>query len=278
MKQHLPSNDKASFQDIPVVLSGQFDQRHMRKYLKKTVAETTVDQEVKSTLQEIANTYTSALIKYITSYFISGQNPSRINTALPSWIALSRDAFDFTTEAQHREESFTKLMHTMIQPFTEGEMEVGAFQYSMLLARAKTLMEEDAKESAAPQSLKSLIYRLCTSPKLYVGCELAITVMLYNLCCSTSECGIESMISAIGANNSKDRPLGLSQLQSEIMIRKNGPHPLHHKTTEFLINALTSHFGGGPGKWTFVRRVNEVEVSRVIKRHMKSVPEPKLSW
>ena len=155
---------------------------------------------------------------------------------------------------------------------------VALFQYSMLLARVQTLIDEDAAESENPQSLKSLIYKLCTSPKLYTGCELTITVMLYNLGCPTSECGIESLISAVGENNSKDRPLAIPQLEREIMIRRNGPHPLHHNTTEFLLSALTRHFGGPPGKWTFARTLSDVEVSRVIKRHMNSVPEPKLPY
>ena len=48
-------------------------------------------------------------------------------------------------------------MDTMIQPYTEGEIEVASFQYSMLLARVQTLIDEDAAESENPQSLKSLI-------------------------------------------------------------------------------------------------------------------------
>ena len=86
--------------------------------------------------------------------------------------------------------------------------------------------DNDRKENKI--SLKSIVYRICTTPALYSGCELAFTVMLYTICVAVSECGIESLISTIAQFNSSSRPLSLSQLESEVNIRKNGPHPLHH--------------------------------------------------
>ena len=140
-----------------------------------------------------------------------------------AWNFMVRLA-EFQSKA--REESFDKLMKTLIQPFTESEVNVAKFQYSMLLSRAETLLEED---SDCQQSLKSLIYRICTSSKLYTGCELAISVMLLNLGSSTSECGMESLISSLKDNNSVDRPITLPQLHKELLIRKNGPARYNHQ-------------------------------------------------
>ena len=65
--------------------------------------------------------------------FIDGDNPSRINTKTTEWISLAKDAFDFSSKSQEdRTESFMKLMSTtMIQPYTEKEVEVGTFQYAL---------------------------------------------------------------------------------------------------------------------------------------------------
>ena len=43
------------------------------------------------------------------------------------------------------------------------------------------------------------------------------------------------------------------QLQCEMMVRVNDPHPLHYSTTEFLTTSLQEHFKGGPEKWNFVK-------------------------
>ena len=240
--------------------------------------EHTISQEVKNTLKEIAETYIKHLLEYIDGYFFNGKNPSNVNTALPSWILLARDSFDFKMkkERKAREESFDKLMKTLIQPFTEGEVNVAKFQYSMLLSHAETLLEED---SDCQQSLKSLIYRICTSSKLYTGCELAISVMLLNLGSSTSECGMESLISSLKDNNSVDRPITLPQLHKELLIRKNGPHPLHATTTKFLHDALYRHFGSGPAKWRFITGTYAaVDISQVITRHIRDAPPPKMTF
>ena len=176
-----------------------------------------------------------------------------------------------------RIESFAKLLETLIQPLTEKEQELARFQYNLLLARVNTVLNEDSKLSSKPQPLQSIIYRLCTSKELYKGCELAIAVMLYNIGCTTSECGMESLISAIGENNNVNRPLSIHQLQKEMIIRTNGPHPLHPTTMKLLETALHAHFGGGPEKWTFTKGTSSTETSRVISRHIKSLPESKLS-
>ena len=38
-----------------------------------------------------------------------------------------------------------------------------------------------------------------------------------------------------------------------MMVQENGPHPLHHSTTEFLTNSLQENLKGGPEKWNFVK-------------------------
>ena len=278
MKTNLPNNQRSTFLTIPVTLTGEFENRHMRRYLTKNQVKTSIDEEVKAAMKEISKTYIAALIKYINGYFINGNNPSRINTKEPLWIKLAKDSFDFITSIskEQRSKSFTNLMATtMIQPYTEKEIEVATFQYQILLERVKTLIEEDSKNSS-PQPLKTIIYRLCSTKNLYKQCELAITIMLFNLGCSTSECGMESLISSLGETNSKDRPISIETLQNEMMIRKNGPHPLHPSTKNFLISALNTYFGGGPEKWNFTKATTSVEASIVINRLKNRVPEPKL--
>ena len=100
----------------------------------------------------------------------------------------------------------------------------------MLLSRAENIIRDDGD---SPQNLKSIIYRLCTVPELYKGCELSISVMLSNLSCITSECGMESLISTIKDNNSIDRPLSIEQLHHEIMIRKMAPIPCTQQPPSF---------------------------------------------
>ena len=233
MKTNLPNNQRSTFLTIPVTLTGEFENRHMRRYLTKNQVKTSIDEEVKAAMKEISKTYIAALIKYINGYFINGNNPSRINTKEPLWIKLAKDSFDFTTSIskEQRSKSFTNLMATtMIQPYTEKEIEVATFQYQILLERVKTLIEEDSKNSS-PQPLKTIIYRLCSTKNLYKQCELAITIMLFNLGCSTSECGMESLISSLGETNSKDRPISIETLQNEMMIRKkcSPPSPSFYK-------------------------------------------------
>ena len=169
-----------------------------------------------------------------------------------------------------REESFAQLMTTMVQPFTDKECCVAEHQYRMLLSRVEKLLKEDSDPT---QSLKSIIYRLGTAPTLYQGVELARCVMM-NIGCATSEC----WISAMKDNNSVDRPLSIDQLHHEIVIRKNGPHPLHPATTQFLLDALYRHFGGGAACWTFIRSsfFHNVEDSQVISRHIHDAPQYKL--
>ena len=106
----------------------------------------------------------------------------------------------------------------------------------MLLSHVEKLLQDDGDSL---QSLKSIVYRLGTSEKLYRGCELAISVMLSNIGCSTSECGMESLISAMKDNYSVFRPLSINQLHHELMIRINGPQPLHPSTTKFLLSTDT---------------------------------------
>ena len=97
--------------------------------MKKSAAEEeeiTINSEVKDTMKVIANTYLKSLIQFINGYFVNGNNPSKCDTKLPEWIPLSRDAFQFTATADEsvRQESFSKLITTLVQPFTEGEITV----------------------------------------------------------------------------------------------------------------------------------------------------------
>ena len=69
----------------------------------------------------------------------------------------------------------------MVQPLPEKDSEAAIFQYNILLARAAALVEE-----GKTTSLKSVMYRLCTCPHLYTGCELAILVMLHNVSSASS--------------------------------------------------------------------------------------------
>ena len=126
----------------------------------------------------------------------------------------------------------------------------------------------------------SILYRLSTSPDLYTGCELAVFVMLYNTSMAVSECGMESLISTIEQSNDKAGPISLPQLHSEVNIRKNGPHPLHRTTEQFLYDSLYRLFGGGPEKWNFTRTTITTKLgpqhSIVITRLMNNAPNPKL--
>ena len=279
MKNNIPSDSRPTFLKIPVVMQGEFDNRPLRRYMTKKVnkEKRTINSEVKRILKKIADTYITLLIKHIDGYFFNGDNPSGVVTEVPLWIKLSKKAFNFKEEIsiQKRQESFAQLLTTLVQPLSEKECDVANFQYRMLLSRAENIIRDDGD---SPQNLKSIIYRLCTVPELYKGCELSISVMLSNLSCITSECGMESLISTIKDNNSIDRPLSIEQLHHEIMIRKNGPHPLHPATTKFLLDALYRHFGGGSSAWSFIRRsyFHKDEESQVISRHIRDVPPYKL--
>ena len=77
------------------------------------------------------------------------------------------------------------------------------------------------------------------------------SVTLFNIGCTSSKCGMESLISSIGDNNS-NQPISIYQLQKEKVIRKNGPYPLHPATTKLLTNSLRKQFDG-PGKRIFVK-------------------------
>ena len=115
---------------------------------------------------------------------------------------------------------------------------------------------------------------------MFKDCELATHIMLYNTVVASSECVIESLISRIEEHNTNSRPLSDDQLQCEMMVRENGPHPLHPSTTDFLTTSLREHFKGGPDKWNFVKGNwgKDVETSqfKVINRHKNSVPHPKI--
>ena len=215
----------------------------------------------------------------IDGYFISWENPSRVNTAVPEWIPLTKLCFDFTKDIDlvRQKQGFRDLIPTMIQQFSENEIEIACFQYTNIVKRVQNIQAADAGDSTEPPSLKSIVYRLCTTPALYSGCEMALTVMLYNICVTVSECGIESLISSIAQSNTSTRPISLKQLQSEVNIRKNGPHPLLPSEDKFLHDTLCRHFGGGPEKWNFTRTNNiGSQFSKVIARHINSAPLPKL--
>ena len=96
------------------------------------------------------------------------------------------------SETDIRRNSFSDLLSTFVRPFPEAEETVTKFQYNILLDRMNKVIEEDGDSS--PPSLKSLMYRLCTTPKLYLDIPLAVYAMLYCVCVATSECGIESLI------------------------------------------------------------------------------------
>ena len=258
MKDHLPSNSRDTFLKIPVVCSGEFDSRSIRKYLRKNAQkEVTIDSEVKEVLKEISSVYITQLINFVNGYFITGDNPSRIHTSIPKWIPLSKTCFNFNEELEigERRDSFKELINNMIQQFTENEIEIACFQYTNLLKRASALKNNDKDQSKIDKSikLKSIMYQLCTTPSLYTGCELALVVMLYNVCVAVSECGVESLISTMARSNTKERPISISVLENEVNIRKNGPHPLHKSTDKFLYDSLCRHFGGGPEKWNFLK-------------------------
>ena len=164
----------------------------------------------------------------------------------------------------------------MVQPYTEDEMTSAKFQYNMLLERMLKIIEDD-KETSTPPTLKSVIYRICTTPHLYSGIPLAVKVMIYSVGTITSECGIESLISSIGNSNSTGRPISLAQLHRELMVKKNGPHPLERNITEFLQDSLTRH-GGGPELWTFSKGSNYLcpAKSVVVSRIQRDAPVSKL--
>ena len=163
---------------------------------------------------------------------------------MPSWIELSRKAFDLFSPTEisieEREESFSKLLQTMVQPMTEHQIPVAEFQYNMLQRMMKIIKDDELTNEDT--SLKSVIYRVCTNSKLYSDVELALKVMLYSVGTVTNEWGIESLISSISRSNSKGRPISLEQVHKELMIKKNGPHPLDRNITKFLHESLFRHF------------------------------------
>ena len=138
--------------------------------------------------------------------------------------------------------SFSDLLSILVRPFTESEKEAAKFQYNILLERVSLMIHEDKGAS----SLKSIMNRVCTTPKLYQDIPLAVMVMLYSVCVATSECGIESLISSVSESNKKNRPLAIPQLHAELTIKENGPAPLSKSCNDFLYQSLTRHFGGGP--------------------------------
>ena len=114
---------------------------------------------------------------------MTGENPSRINTEKPEWIKLSESAFNFLDDSKDltaRRADFCSLLKTMVQPLTEADMEVAPFQYTLLLRRMETMIEEAADDQCTP-TLKSLMYRICTDPKLYT---LQVVSWQSMSCCS----------------------------------------------------------------------------------------------
>ena len=140
----------------------------------------------------------------------------------------------------------------MIQPLTESESTKAIFQYSVLHNRMKTLIAGEAEENKR-LSLSTILYKYCTNKNLYKDSDLATYIMLFNTVITTNECVIESLNSRIENHNSQSRPLKEEQLQCEMMVRENGPHPLHTSTPEFLRISLQEHFKGGPDRWNFIR-------------------------
>ena len=272
----------AALQGIPLVCSGEFENRSITRWMKNTMSTDPeaedntppIEKEVSTTLKDIASSYLTPLLKHLTGYFISGENPSGYNSSLPEWIHLSKAAFNFCApfDEDKRKLSFKKLIPLMVQPLTDKDSKGANFQYNILLSRALKLVEDEGTAS-----LKSVMYRLCTSSHIYTGCELAILVMVYNVSSASSECGIESLISSISRHNTKNRPLTIGQLHHELMISQNGPHPLHSSTSKFLYDSLRTQFGGGPETWNFTRSASQgITTSQVISRHMNSAPKPKL--
>ena len=134
-------------------------------------------------------------------------------------------------------------------------------------------------EDKGASCLKSIMNRVCTTPKLYQDIPLAVMVMLYSVCVATSECGIESLISSVSESNKKNRPLAIPQLHAELTIKENGPAPLSKSCNDFLYQSLTRHFGGGPEKWSFCKISSQhcPAKSIVISRLIRDAPEPKLT-
>ena len=60
--------------------------------------EVTINHDEKTTMKEISSTYLTSLIKFMDGYFISRENPSRVNTAVPEWIPLTKLCFDFSKD------------------------------------------------------------------------------------------------------------------------------------------------------------------------------------
>ena len=109
----------------------------------------------------------------------------------------------------------------MIQQFSENEIEIACFQYTNIVKRVQNIQAADAGDSTEPPSLKSIVYRLCTTPALYSGCEMALTVMLYNICVTVSECGIESLISSIAQSNTSTRPISHIEVNFCYIVKLN---------------------------------------------------------
>ena len=183
----------------------------------------------------------------LNGYFITGDNPSRVNTSVPNWISLTKQCFNFTEDIfiPSQMKSFKDVIPTF-QQFTEKEIEICCFQYRNLL---KPLRHKGWRwQWQQRKHNQSEVHSLPHTPALYSGYELALTVMLDNICVAVSECGIESLISTIAQSNSSSCPLSLSQLESEVNIRKNGPHPLRGSEEKFLYDTLCRHFGGDTDK------------------------------
>ena len=210
MKSNLPHN--GYFQkDVPVLLEGEIENRHITRFLKRRAQETnTIKDEISAVLKQLSTQYLRKLIDYVEQYFISGQNPSCFNTKPPKWINLSKLAFDFlndTMEYDTMKNSFVDLLPTLIQPLTEVETKKAVFQYSILHDRMISLASTEKIKC-----LKNLIYKFCTDAKMFKDCELATHIMLYNTVVASSECVIESLISRIEEHNTNSRPLSDDQL------------------------------------------------------------------
>ena len=97
-------------------------------------------------MKEISSTYLTSLITFIDGYFISGENPSRVNTAVPEWIALTKLCFDFTKDIDlvRQKQGFRDLIPTMIQQFSENEIEIACFQYTNIVKRVQNIQAADA--------------------------------------------------------------------------------------------------------------------------------------
>ena len=234
MKKHLPSSGEFQ-KTVPVLCKGQIENRTMTRFVNRGREQLTMEEEITSVLKQISAKYINGLIKHVRGYFFTGVNPAGVNTKPPEWMKLAKTAFNFLDSNSYEDmkNAFSLLHPLLIQPMTEVECTKSLFQYSILHKRMSNLATKENEKS-----LDALLYQFCRDPQLYKDCELATYVMLFNNVISTNECVIESLISRIEEHNSKGRPLSEKQLHYEMMVKENGPHPLHPSTEEFLRSSL----------------------------------------